>query len=173
MESLTDFNGRLQALITEHRLRADAVGTRSRMFGELYARFFDGSIEVELVVAVHDGETGLHTLSLHQNEAGVVVLANDSDLGRQYHFPDSWFDEEATPEINEIEVNAWSRFSVTPDGRATGYKQQRFARDSELYFQGGRILKINDTPTEGVHTGKLLYAALKAHPGGVQLTIEG
>lgn len=166
------FEKKLRALCDEHALRPEGVKSTSKTFNEMHARFFDGSVEVDLAATWRSAASGLHTLSLHKNGSGTSIVAYDSDEGRHYHFPEAWFGAEVEPAIAEIEVNAWSRFSMTPDGRPTGYKQQRFARDYELYFQGDRILRINNEPTDGEHTGKMLYKALKEHPNGVRLTIE-
>ena len=150
-------------------LSREGMTPQGRSFAAMQSRFFDGNISVELVSS-WTPETGLETLALHRNGSGQVIMAHDSRRGRLYHFPTAWMGSRVGREA--LEVNAWSRFSTTPDGPISGYKQQRFARGSELYFDGGRILEINGLPTSEEHTGRMLHAALKANPEGVKLTVQ-
>ena len=122
------------------------------------------------LVASWSPDSGLETLALHRNGSGTVIMAHDSRRGRVYHFPVAWMGSRVGKE--NCEVNAWSRFSSTPDGPISGYKQQRFARGDELYFDGGRILAINGQSTADQHTGRMLHAALKAKPDGITLTVQ-
>ena len=160
------------ALLTEHALREAEVLPQDRAFSALHGRFFRNDTVVTLRVSWQSDAAGLVTLSTHTNGAGITLLVQDSASGRQYHFPEGWFSGSSGAGISSLEVNAWSRFSTTPGGRPTGYKQQRFARTGELYFHGDRILKVNQQSTQGEHTGRMLYAALRESPDGVTLTVE-
>jgi hypothetical protein len=162
------FNQSRQDNCTTHDLSLEGITPRARSFSTLQGRFFDGEISVELVAAWTSPE-GLQTLALHRNGAGVTIMAHDSRRGRLYHFPVAWMGSRV--EREDREVNAWSRFSATPDGPISGYKQQRFVRGNELYFDGGRILSIDGESTTNQHTGRMLHAALKAKPEGVTLVV--
>ena len=169
-----EFDGALSALCQEHALHPTGLRHQDRLFSDLHGRFFDGTIDVTLRVRWSGTEDGFYTLSTHANSQGELLLAQDGPGGRLHFFPEAWMSSSADtpPTITEIEVNARSRFSTTPGGRATGYKQQRFARETELFFQGGRILEIDGVSTEGGHTGQLLYEALKNQPGNLRLLVE-
>lgn len=171
-ESLHNFQKIRDTLCQEHELHTESVSPQDRSFEALMARFVDGDLEVTLHTSWRDEDAQLHTLSLHKNATGRVLLALDSPRGRRYHFPAVWMGARSQPSISEVEVNAWSRFSSTPDGRPTGYKQQRFSRTPALYFRGERIIGINKDPVRDAHVGKALYQALQTHPDGVRLTLE-
>ena len=171
IQNQSDFDEARARAIALHNLHREGLTPKGRSFSALHIRFFDGNINVELLVSWESPE-GLQTLALHRNHRGDVILAFDSRRGRIYHFPAEWLGSSTSAVRSEIEVNAWSRFSPTPDGPLRGYKQHRFSRSEELYFHGSRILEINGTKTSGQHTGKMLYAALKAHPDKLSLTIE-
>ncbi|MFT5685663.1 MAG: hypothetical protein ACI8RZ_006617 [Myxococcota bacterium] len=168
IESQKAFDQNRKSNCGSHRLSLEGITPRARSFSTLQGRFFDGDISVELV-AVWNSPEGLETLALHRNGSGSVIMAHDSRRGRVYHFPIAWMGGRVGKE--DRDVNAWSRFSPTPDGPISGYKQQRFARSEELYFDGGRILSIDGAPTSDQHTGQMLHAALKAKPEGVSLVV--
>jgi hypothetical protein len=168
INSQKSFEQRRSERCQKHGLSLEGMTPRGRSFSSLHGRFFDGDISVELV-ASWSPDSGLETLALHRNGTGMTIMAHDSRRGRVYHFPVAWMGNRVGKE--DREVNAWSRFSSTPDGPISGYKQQRFARGEELYFDGGRILTIDGQPTSEKHTGRMLHAALKANPEGISLTV--
>jgi len=168
IENQKGFEQSRQSNCGTHRLSLEGITPRARSFSTLQGRFFDGDISVELV-AVWKSPDGLETLAFHRNGTGDLIMAHDSRHGRVYHFPIDWMG--ARVEKEDRKVNAWSRFSPTPDGPISGYKQQRFVRGQELYFDGGRILFIDGQPTVDQHTGRMLHAALKSKPEGVSLVV--
>lgn len=172
VESQEAFFAARDALCEEYKLLGESVSPHDRSFESLMKRFFDGDLAVELHTSYRDDKNNLNTISIHRNTTGKVLIAHDSAMGRRYHFPASWMGARGEPSISEIEVNAWSRFSRTPDGRPTGYKQQRFSRTPALYFRGERIVSINNEPVGDAHVGKALYQALQDHPDGVRLSLE-
>jgi hypothetical protein len=168
----SEFTNRQEELCKEHGLLLYSVPPTDQSFPPLMTRFSDGALEVDLVASSRDEEGRLSTLCLHTNGSGNAILAHDSSAGRRYHFPLSWLEPRKATFTTEVEVNAWSRFSSTPTGRQTGYKQQRFSRTPKLFFRGARIVRINDGEVNSHHAGKVLYQALKDHPAGVRLTLE-
>lgn len=168
IDTQESFNELRAKLCSAHGLSREGMTPQGRSFSALQTRFFDGNISVELA-GVWTPDSGLETLALHRSGGGVVIMAHDSRRGRVYHFPLAWMGSRAGKE--SMKVNAWSRFSASPDGPNSGYKQQRFTRGAELYFNGGRILEINGQITTEHHTGRMLHAALKANPAGVKLTV--
>lgn len=188
------FEAERAALCQAHSLYSTGFRLKDRLFEEIFSLFGTSGLQVSLVVTWPSSADDFHTLSLHRNDAGEILLAQDGPGGRLYFFPERWLPSRitsapavaaaaaaastatGTPAVTSshalVQANARSRFSTTPQGRATGYKQHRYARETELYFQGGRILQINGASTEGEHTGKQLVQALQAHPEGIQLLIE-
>lgn len=169
---MSEFPNRQEELCREHGLLLYSVPPTDQSFPPLMSRFSDGTLQVELIASSRDEEGQLSTLSIHKNGSGSAILAHDSSAGRRYHFPLSWLEPRKATFTTEVEVNAWSRFSSTPTGRQTGYKQQRFSRTPKLFFRGARIVRINDHEVDSLHTGKFLYQALKDQPAGVRLTLE-
>jgi hypothetical protein len=172
VETQKKFDQARAALCKEHSLNTESVLPRDLAFEALMERFFDGTLEVTLETSWRNDSGELNTISIHRNSTGKLLLAHDSAQGRRYHFPASWMGSRSQSTISDIEINAWSRFSNTPSGRPTGYKQQRFSRTPELYFRGDRIVAIDGRDISDVHTGKALYRALQDAPGSISLTLE-